>query len=71
MASFLVTGITGQVAHPLAVSLAAAGHRVFGVARFTSRRRVRAALEAAGVTCVAISTWNLHSMSLAGLCSTA
>jgi nucleoside-diphosphate-sugar epimerase len=48
----VVTGVTGQVARPLAVALARA-NRVVGAARF-SDEAARAELEAAGVECVPI-----------------
>jgi len=51
--TIVVTGVTGQVAGPLAVALAAAGHRVIGAARFRDAA-ARARLEAAGVRCEAI-----------------
>ncbi|HEX5615732.1 MAG TPA: NAD(P)-dependent oxidoreductase [Acidimicrobiia bacterium] len=46
----LVTGVTGQVAFPVALALAR-DHEVIGVARFRDTA-ARAALESAGVTCV-------------------
>jgi nucleoside-diphosphate-sugar epimerase len=49
----LVTGVTGWVAGPLAVSLAAAGNEVFGAARFRDPAQ-REPLEAAGVRTVSI-----------------
>src|SRR5579863_7598269 len=49
----LVTGVTGQVARPLARTLAAAGNTVFGASRFADPA-VRAAVEGDGVTPVAI-----------------
>jgi UDP-glucuronate 4-epimerase len=48
----VVTGVTGQVARPVAVALAR-DNVVFGAARF-SDSQARAALEAAGVECVPI-----------------
>jgi nucleoside-diphosphate-sugar epimerase len=48
----VITGVTGQVARPLAVALAR-DNEVFGAARFTDQT-ARAALEASGVHCVAI-----------------
>jgi len=51
-ATIVVTGVTGQVAEPLACALAA-GNRVVGAARF-SDAAARARLEAAGVECVAV-----------------
>jgi UDP-glucuronate 4-epimerase len=50
--SLLVTGVTGQVAESVATALAADGHDVVGLARFTDDA-ARARLEAAGVRCVA------------------
>lgn len=50
--TIVVVGATGQVAHPLAVSLAAE-NTVVGAARFRDAVK-RAALEDAGVTCVEI-----------------
>ncbi|HXN59018.1 MAG TPA: NAD-dependent epimerase/dehydratase family protein, partial [Acidimicrobiales bacterium] len=50
--TIVVTGVTGQVARPLAVALARA-NRVVGAARFTDAG-ARAELEAAGITCVPI-----------------
>jgi UDP-glucuronate 4-epimerase len=47
----LVTGPTGQVALPLTLGLAAAGHDVWGVARFRDVA-ARERLEAGGVRCV-------------------
>ncbi len=51
-AHVLVTGATGQVAFPVALGLAAE-HRVTALARFRDATK-RAALEAAGVTCVEV-----------------
>ncbi len=48
----MVTGVTGQVAAPLAMTLAGA-NEVYGAARFTDRA-ARDRLEAAGVNCVPI-----------------
>jgi nucleoside-diphosphate-sugar epimerase len=48
----VVTGVTGQVAKPLAISLAA-DNEVYGAARFTDAA-AREALEAAGVRCVTV-----------------
>ncbi|UDY36369.1 NAD-dependent epimerase/dehydratase family protein [Dermatobacter hominis] len=48
--TLIVTGVTGQVAESVATSLAAAGHHVTGVARF-SDAAARERLEAAGVAC--------------------
>jgi len=48
----LVTGLTGQVARPITLALAR-DNEVWGAARFRSRR-TRAALEDAGVRCVAV-----------------
>jgi UDP-glucuronate 4-epimerase len=47
-ARILVTGVTGSVAEPVARTLAARGHEVFGAARFADAAR-RTALEEAGV----------------------
>jgi nucleoside-diphosphate-sugar epimerase len=47
----VVVGVTGRVANPLALALAAAGNEVVGAARFTDEA-ARAELEAAGVRCV-------------------
>jgi nucleoside-diphosphate-sugar epimerase len=49
----LVTGVTGQVAGPLARNLAARGNTVFGTSRFADPA-ARDAVEAGGVTAVAI-----------------
>ena len=48
--TILVTGVTGQVAAPLAVSLARQA-TVIGAARFSNPTK-RTELEAAGVSCV-------------------
>ena len=48
----VVTGVTGQVAKPLAISLAR-DNEVYGAARFTDAA-AREALEAAGVHCVTV-----------------
>ena len=48
-----VTGVTGRVAKPIAVQLAAGGADVVGLARF-SNTAVRDELTAAGVECVAV-----------------
>jgi len=48
----VVTGVTGQVARPLAISLAR-DNEVYGAARFTDGA-AREALEAAGVRCVPV-----------------
>src|SRR6202021_3005463 len=48
----VVTGVTGQVARPLAISLAR-DNEVYGAARFTDAA-ARQALEAAGVHCVTV-----------------
>ena len=48
-----MTGVTGQVAQPIAVALARQGDEVFGLARFTDGA-ARARLEEAGVTCVTV-----------------
>ncbi len=50
MSTYMITGVTGQVAESVAVSLAAS-HDVVGVARFGDAA-ARSRLEAAGVTCV-------------------
>jgi nucleoside-diphosphate-sugar epimerase len=50
--TIVITGVTGQVARPLAVSLARE-NRVVGAARFTDGS-ARAALEAEGVECVPV-----------------
>ncbi len=52
-AKVVVVGVTGQVAVPLAKTLAAAGSVVTGAARF-SNPALRDDLEAAGVSCVTI-----------------
>ena len=52
-ARILVTGVTGQVAGPLARSLAAAGNTVFGASRFADPA-ARQAVEALGVVPVAV-----------------
>ncbi len=52
MSTYLITGVTGQVAESVAVSLAA-DHDVIGVARFGDAA-ARARLESAGVTCVPV-----------------
>jgi UDP-glucuronate 4-epimerase len=52
-ARVLVTGVTGQVARPLARTLVAAGSVVFGASRFADPA-ARAAVEADGVTPVSI-----------------
>jgi nucleoside-diphosphate-sugar epimerase len=51
--TIVVTGVTGQVGGPVAVALAAAGHRVVGAARFRDEA-ARTRLEAAGVHCAVI-----------------
>jgi UDP-glucuronate 4-epimerase len=48
----VITGVTGQVARPLAVALAR-DNEVYGAARFTDAS-ARAALEASGVRCVPV-----------------
>lgn len=58
----LITGVTGQVATPLATALAA-GNEVWGIARFTDAA-ARNALEQAGVRC---ETVNLASGDFSGL----
>jgi UDP-glucuronate 4-epimerase len=58
----VVTGVTGQVARPLALSLAQ-DNEVYGAARFTDPE-ARAELEAAGVQCVPI---DLLAGDVAGL----
>jgi UDP-glucuronate 4-epimerase len=60
--TIVVTGVTGQVAEPVAVALARA-NRVIGAARFTDQA-ARARLEAAGVECVPI---DLASGDVGGL----
>ncbi len=50
--TIVVTGVTGQVARPLAMTLARS-NRVVGAARFTDAR-ARAELESAGVACVPV-----------------
>lgn len=50
MATYVITGVTGQVAETVATTLAAE-HEVVGLARFTDDD-ARARLEAAGVECV-------------------
>ncbi len=50
--TFVITGVTGQVARPLAIALAKE-HTVIGAAAFRTRPRA-AELEAAGVTCIPI-----------------
>ncbi len=50
--TIVITGVTGQVARPLAATLAR-DNRVIGAARFTDSG-ARAELEAAGVECVAV-----------------
>jgi UDP-glucuronate 4-epimerase len=49
----VVTGVTGQVAGPVAIALVEAGHHVIGAARFRDDA-ARARLEAAGVECVTV-----------------
>jgi len=51
--TIVVTGATGQVAGPLAASLAAAGNDVIAAARF-SDAATKERLEAAGVTCATV-----------------
>jgi UDP-glucuronate 4-epimerase len=58
----VITGVTGQVARPLAVALAAE-NEVIGAARFTSES-AREALEASGVRCVPV---DLERGDVAGL----
>ncbi|MBI2709522.1 MAG: NAD(P)-dependent oxidoreductase [Actinobacteria bacterium] len=58
----LITGATGQVAHPVAQALAAT-NEVWAVARFRSRR-ARARLEDAGVHCLTV---DLADPDLSGL----
>jgi UDP-glucuronate 4-epimerase len=60
--TIVITGVTGQVARPLAVALARE-NRVVGAARFTDAA-ARAELEAAGIECVAV---DLVSGDVAGL----
>ena len=52
-ARVLVTGVTGQVARPLARALVAGGNTVYGASRFADPE-VRAAVDADGVTPVSI-----------------
>jgi len=58
----VITGVTGQVARPLALALAA-HNEVYGAARFTDGK-ARPALEAGGVRCVRV---DLASGDVAGL----
>jgi UDP-glucuronate 4-epimerase len=58
----VITGVTGQVARPLAVALAR-DNEVYGAARFTDAS-AREALEASGVRCVPV---DLASGDIAGL----
>ena len=58
----VITGVTGQVARPLAISLAR-DNEVYGAARFTDGA-ARAALEAAGVQCIPV---DLAAGDVAGL----
>ena len=58
----VITGVTGQVARPLAISLAR-HNEVYGAARFTDAA-ARAALEASGVHCVPV---DLAAGDVAGL----
>jgi nucleoside-diphosphate-sugar epimerase len=58
----VITGVTGQVARPLALALARE-NEVFGAARFTDQA-ARGALEAAGVHCVPV---DLMTGDVAGL----
>jgi len=51
--TIVVTGVTGQVAGPLSLALAAAGHQVVGAARFRDGA-ARDRLEAGGVRCETI-----------------
>ncbi|HUO48027.1 MAG TPA: NAD(P)-dependent oxidoreductase [Acidimicrobiales bacterium] len=51
--TIVVTGVTGQVGGPVALALAAAGHRVVGAARFRDDA-ARERLEAGGVHCAVI-----------------
>ncbi|QXC59616.1 NAD(P)-dependent oxidoreductase [Aquihabitans sp. G128] len=53
----VVTGATGQVAGPLAESLAAAGNEVIAAARF-SDAAAKERLESAGVTCATVDLQN-------------
>ena len=48
----LITGLTGQVANPLALALAKESD-VWGIARFSDPKK-KADLEAAGITCVKV-----------------
>ncbi|HYA69237.1 MAG TPA: NAD(P)-dependent oxidoreductase [Acidimicrobiales bacterium] len=52
--TIVITGVTGQVAEPLAVALAGAGHHVVGAARFRDTQ-ARERLEASGVQCVPVN----------------
>jgi UDP-glucuronate 4-epimerase len=58
----VITGVTGQVARPLAVALAR-DNEVYGAARFTDAT-AREALEASGVRCIPV---DLASGDVAGL----
>jgi UDP-glucuronate 4-epimerase len=58
----VITGVTGQVARPLAIALAR-HNEVYGAARFTDQA-ARAALESAGVRCVPV---DLAAGDVAGL----
>ena len=58
----LITGVTGQVATPIATALVA-DNEVWGIARFTDAT-ARSALESAGVRC---ATVNLTSGDFTGL----
>jgi len=60
--TIVITGVTGQVARPLALALAA-DNEVVGAARFTDAA-ARAALERAGVRCVPV---DLQGGDVAGL----
>ena len=62
----MITGVTGQVARPLAIALAR-DNEVYGAARFTDTS-AREALEASGVRCVPV---DLASGDVAGLPSDA
>lgn len=51
MSSYVITGVTGQVAETVATTLATGGHEVVGLARFTDEA-ARERLESVGVRCV-------------------
>lgn len=54
MSRYVVTGVTGQVAQPIAIALAQHGHDVVGAARFKDAA-AKERLEQAGVTCVPVN----------------